>query len=554
MWWLGAWVVFEFATFAAVTTAKKPWNKHTPEGPWDTIVIGSGMGGMTAAAMLAKLGKRVLVLEQHYVPGGFTHMFKRKGWIWDVGVHAVGEVTRHSLTGRLLHHLTDGKLEWASLGPVYEEFYFPDGFELQFPDTPQQFRQNLVDAFPGEEAAIDAYLRHVRDVAAAMKTYYLARLSSGKLAHLSEKLLARKAQAYLTKRTSDVLAELTDNPKLRTVFAAQWGYYGSPPSRSSFAMQALVVKHFLHGAYYPKGGAQEIAYGLLGAVAKAGGWTRIHADVAEILVDDGRAVGVRLRDGEEIRAPRIISAAGVSSTVQRLLPAAYRHKNWAKKVADLRPAPAHVCLYLGFRGDIRTAGAGSANKWFYNSWDPEFEAWDISDPDNLGDAPVLYCSFPSLKDPEHDPGPKQLNTGEVVTFVPWDAFAKWTGTRWQKRGDDYDALKEKLQQHLLAQFLKRMPELEPMLDHVELSTPVSTDHFCRPLKGSIYGLEPTPERFQNEHLRPRSPIPGLMFAGSEVTTVGVMGAMMGGVLAAVSAEPWAAFSMLRGVVNKKRPT
>ncbi|MGB1014122.1 MAG: phytoene desaturase family protein, partial [Nannocystaceae bacterium] len=267
-----------------MTTRKRLWNKTTPPGPWDTIVIGSGMGGMTAAAMLAKLGKRVLVLEQHYVPGGFTHMFKRKGYIWDVGVHAVGEVTPHSMTGRLLALLTDGALKWASLGPVYEDFTFPDGLKLEFPDSPQKFRQNLIDAFPDEVEAIDAYLRHVRDVAAAMKTYYLARLSSGKLAHLSEKLLARKALKYLTQRTSEVIEGLTNNHQLRTVFAAQWGYYGSPPSRSSFAMQALVVKHFLHGGYYPEGGAKEIALGLLGQVAKAGGWTRINADVQEILL------------------------------------------------------------------------------------------------------------------------------------------------------------------------------------------------------------------------------------------------------------------------------
>ena len=86
---------------------RRDWSTKIPPGRWDYIVIGSGMGGMTTAALLAKLGKRVLVLEQHYVPGGFTHAFKRKSWEWDVGVHAVGEVTRHSMTGRLLDKLTD---------------------------------------------------------------------------------------------------------------------------------------------------------------------------------------------------------------------------------------------------------------------------------------------------------------------------------------------------------------------------------------------------------------------------------------------------------------
>ena len=130
-------------THAAGKPAKS-WGKRGPEGPWDTIVIGSGMGGMTTAAMLASFGERVLVLEQHYVPGGYTHMFKRPGYQWDVGVHAVGEVTRHSMTGRLLDHLSGGELAWASLGEIYEQFHFPDGFRIDFPDNPHQFRENLV--------------------------------------------------------------------------------------------------------------------------------------------------------------------------------------------------------------------------------------------------------------------------------------------------------------------------------------------------------------------------------------------------------------------------
>jgi all-trans-retinol 13,14-reductase len=525
--------------------AAKYWSKKSPDTKWDAIVIGSGMGGMTTAALLARFGRKVLVIEQHYVPGGFTHMFNRPGYTWDVGVHAVGEVTARSLTGRILADLTDGRLEWAPLGPVYDQFHLPGGFHIDFPDNPRQFRENLVAAFPEEAAGIDAYLAKVKEVAAGMRGYYLARTMPERLSWLGDRVLARKSQEAFEQRTRDVIAGFTKNEKLRTVLVAQWGYYGSPPSRSSFAIQALVAKHFMHGGYYPVGGAKQIAHELLRTVASAGGWTRIATSVEQILLENGKAVGVRLTSGEEIRAAKVISAAGVASTLRRLLPESMKATPWARDIEQLEPAPAHVCLYLGFKGDIRKAGASAANQWFCNTWDAEQEAWDISQPDALPKAPVLYCSFPSLKDPTHDPGPKEHHTGEVVTFVPWKAFESWQGTRWKRRGPEYDALKAMLQESLLEQFLSWMPQLRPMVDRVELSTPLSTDNFARPMHGSIYGIEPTPERFRNPWLRPRSPIPGLFFSGSEVATVGVIGAMMGGVLAATAAEPVKAIRYLR---------
>jgi all-trans-retinol 13,14-reductase len=538
---------------------EKYWSKRLPEdrqGPFDDIVVGSGIGGMTCAALLSKLGRRVLVLEQHYVPGGFTHVFTRKGYTWDVGVHAVGEVTPHTMPGRLLQTLTDGRLKWTSLGGVYDEFHFPgegeESFRIDFPDSPERFRANLIEAFPDQVHAIDTYLRLVREVSGAMKGYYLARILPEALRGPAEWLFASGARRHFLQNTKDVLDRITDDERLKTVLCAQWGYYGSLPERSSFAMQALVTKHFLYGGYYPEGGSDQIALGLLKTVADAGGWTRIVASVDELLVEGGRCVGVRMEDGEEIRASRVISAAGIVATLQRLLPEAERQAPWVQEaLTGLQPASAHVCLYLGFKGDIRQAGASSANKWFYEVWDwgqVETDSWEVRPGEQAPTAPCLYCSFPSLKDPHHDPGPEERHTGEVVTFVPWQVFEKWSGTRWRKRGEDYEAFKEALQDELLKQFLAHMPELEPYLDYVELSTPLSTEFFCRPIAGSIYGIEPTPQRFENKHLKPRAPLDGLFFAGSEVTTVGVMGAMMGGVLAAGAAEPMGTFKLVRGLM------
>ncbi|MFT7520013.1 MAG: all-trans-retinol 13,14-reductase, partial [Kiritimatiellia bacterium] len=481
---------------------------------------------------------------QHDVPGGFTHAFTRKGYTWDVGVHAVGEVTEHSMTGRLLRKLTDDRLKWTSLGSVYEHFHFPDGFRIDFPDKPEAYRASLIEAFPDEVQAIDAYLAKVHEVSSAMRGYYQARALPKGLAAVGSFLMARRADKAFELNTGEFIESLTDNPKLRTIFVAQWGYYGSPPSRSSFAIQALVVKHFKHGGYYPVGGSERIAVELLRTVSEQDGWTRVCADVDEIIIERNKVVGVRLEDGEVIQAKRVISAVGAVSTCKRLLPQAVADQKWARGIRGLPPSAAHVCLYIGFKGDIAAAGASAANQWFCETWDYEMQAWPIAQGQPIGRAPVLYCSFPSLKDPTHEAGDEVRHTGEVVTFVPWSAFTKWQDTEWRKRGDDYEAFKQALTDAMLEQYLQHMPQLRDLVDYVELSTPLSTDTFCRPTQGSIYGIEATPERFRNPYLRPATPVKGLFLAGSEIATVGVIGAMMGGVMSVMASEPRGAMKLL----------
>jgi len=528
------------------TVDKSLFSTSSPDVVWDYVVIGSGMGGMTTASLLAKLGKRVLVLEQHYVPGGFTHTFRRKKWAWDVGVHAVGEVDENAILGRVLDKLGSGRLEWTSLGGVYDEFHFPD-LRIDFPNSKQAFVANLEAAFPTQRRAIADYLNKAKEVSGAMRSYYLSRVVPPSWAAIADPLLARKAHHALTQTTQSVLDGMSSDERLKSVLTAQWGYYGVPPARSSFAIHALVARHFVHGGFYPKGGAARIAESLLSTVANAGGWTRIRADVAEILVENGRAVGVRLRDGEEIRAKRVVSAAGALPTVERLLPASERNKPWVDSIRRLKPSPCHVCLYIGFRGDIRTAGATAANKWFYETWSKDAVHWDVSHGE--AEAPILYTSFPSLKDPDHDAGPEQLHTGEVVTFVPYEFFADWKEGRWRRRGEDYDQLKTTLSAQLLDQLCRHMPGLRSMVAFTELSTPLSTEHFTRSAQGSIYGLEPVPERYQTRALRPQTPLPGLFLSGADMASVGVMGAMVGGVLSAVAAEPLSALRFLRSAIR-----
>jgi len=138
------------------------WKLYSPgklsnQSNYDVIVVGSGIGGLTAAALLAKLGKRVLVLEKHYVAGGFTHSFSRKGYDWDVGAHYIGDVLRpESFLRRTFDLISEERLKWLPLPDVYDRAVFPEG-TYDFVTVRKQFRERLLQYFPNERKCIDSY-------------------------------------------------------------------------------------------------------------------------------------------------------------------------------------------------------------------------------------------------------------------------------------------------------------------------------------------------------------------------------------------------------------
>ena len=182
-------------------------------------------------------------------------------------------------------------------------------------------------------------------------------------------------------------------------------------------------------------------------------------------------------------------------------------------------------------------GLPKTNFWVYPS--ERFEQ-DIESylEDTARELPLAYISFPSAKDPDFERRYPGRSTIEVVAFGPHEWFEPWAGTTWGKRGEDYEALKEQLSQRLLDALYRKLPHLEGKVDYYELSTSLSTDWFCRYTKGEIYGLDHDPQRFEQDWLRPRTEVTGLYLAGQDVMSCGVVGAMVGGLLAVVAAGGW----------------
>ncbi len=153
-----------------------PYVSSEIDSRYDAIVIGSGLGGLSSAALMAKAGKKVLVLERHYTAGGFTHSFRRQGYEWDVGVHYIGEVHNPaSPLRRVFDVITDGHLQWAKMDPVYDKIIIKDQ-QYNFVAGAAQFREELLKSFPHARAQIDDYLKHIRAATRSLQAHFGQRL------------------------------------------------------------------------------------------------------------------------------------------------------------------------------------------------------------------------------------------------------------------------------------------------------------------------------------------------------------------------------------------
>jgi all-trans-retinol 13,14-reductase len=196
-------------------------------------------------------------------------------------------------------------------------------------------------------------------------------------------------------------------------------------------------------------------------------------------------------------------------------------------LGNVTPSSAHLCLYVG----MKQAAPEGTNLWVLPSYDQDARAERyLADPSMP--FPFLFISFPSAKDPDFSRRFPERATAEVVTPAHYSWFSAWQDTRWKKRPADYEAFKQQLAERLQGELERQVPALAGKVDVAELSTPLTTRHFTNYRAGEIYGLNSTPDRFKLRCLTPRTTIRNLYLTGQDICTLGVVGAMFGGVLAA----------------------
>ncbi len=442
---------------------------------YDAIVIGSGIGGLVTATQLAAKGAKVLVLERYLIPGGSGGYFEREGYRFDVGASMIFGFGDRGTTNLLTRALDAVDMEIETFAdPVQIHYHLPD-LELKVHRDYEAFLQELIAIFPHEEQGIRAFYGKCWEVFNYLNSMELLSLEEPRYlmrVFFQKPWSCLGLAKYLPLNAGDIARKYIKDPKLLQFIDMECYLWSVVPADKTPMINAGMVFSDRHygGINYPKGGVGQIAQKLADGLIKAGGEIKYKARVTEIIIENGKAVGVKLADNTEYRAKRIISNATRWDTFGKLLKSEYTPKKEQKWQQRYQKSPSFLSLHLGVDASVLPEGT-ECHHILLESWDKMEQSQG-----------TIFVSIPTLLDPSLAPAGYHI----VHTFTP-STIEEWQGLSTQ----EYEEKKEQAANKLIDRLEAIFPRLSAGLDYQEVGTPRTHRRFLGREDGT-YG--PVPRR------------------------------------------------------------
>jgi phytoene dehydrogenase-like protein len=502
---------------AGVSTLALDWSvlprgagAQKSENEFDAIIIGSGLGGLSCAAALARQGFRPLVLEKHDRPGGYATTFTRPGGFeFDVSLHSTTVGERSGI-----HNLIPGFSEIDGV----EFVPHPNLYRVIFPEhdirVPQRNLKGYIDLlanhFPEEKTGIDGLFADMQGLSNDINKFSRAQGQVDMMRFPAE--FPYLFNCY-SKTWEQMMAARLRNPKLKAIVSTLWGYYGLPPSKLASFYYALPTIGYLEGGgYYPRGRSQKISNAFVQFIKEKGGQVLLNQRVSKILVKDQSAYGIRAEDGKEYTAKVVVSNANAYDTFHTMMPPNDTLAQYLARMDKFSVSLSSFQIFLGLKKDlIRELGLKDTEIFYETGYDADagYRTALNAEVENGGYGMMLYDNL------YEGYSPKGKNTLTIMTLQGYDHWQKYEADYFNNKKEAYRAEKERLANVLIDKVEQTLlPGLRKAIAVKEIGTPLTNVRYTGNYRGAIYGWDQTPDNSGPQRLPHATPIKNLYLAGA----------------------------------------
>lgn len=495
-----------------------------PNTKYDSIIVGSGAGGLTTAVALAQAGQKVLVCEQHDVPGGWTHSFTLDGYRFSPGVHYIGSLNPGEYLSNVYRGLGISQdLEFVELNPGAYDHIFIGDEQFDIPKGRENYMERLIERFPDEAIGIRKLFTAIDDISFLAHNLPRGIISFSKLGCIK----------WLWKSGGALVNHYVKDQVLRAILLSQSGDHGVPPSKVSSLFTIGIIRHYYTGGVYPKGGAHIIPRAYVRALKRAGGEIKLSTPVNKIIIENGTAVGVEIGGGEKLFAKTIISNADPETTFNIMIGAKHLSNKLNRKLNKIKYSTSCLSLYLAVDLDLKSMGFDSGNYWFYNHADlDEIYTKGMGDSAAYNNPDSMFMTITTLKDPNKKHN--KNHTIEAFSFANHTAFDKWKNEPKGERSPDYYKFKDEIMDRMLTFLEKRVPGIKKAVVFKDLGTPLTNAHYINSFNGNIYGTDKIKKQLGPFGFNTKTEIKNLYLCGASTLSHGVAGVTGTGLRAAAT--------------------
>ncbi len=461
---------------------------------WDVIIMGAGVAGLTCGCLLAQKGLKVLIIEKNQKIGGCCSSFQKEGFSFDLSVQSLGECQKGGRIWKLMQRLDLlDQIHFVPLEPA-REYHFPDQRILQSSHLETHI-ENLSRLFPKERRGIEQVYTVLRktfdefsEVPSSLNWFDPSSFSS-QFPFLTQ---------YKDKTFGQLLGEHLSHPFLKTILSIRSSYALLPPDEISVAgMAGIEMSYFNYGVSCIRGRVEELPVHMGEVFKKWKGEMILGQEVEKILIDNRRAMGVQLKDGQIYTGRVIVSNIDAQTTFFTLLGENQIPSGYRSKLKGLRPSLSYFILYLGIEGHLEELSVSNNEVFSDVELSKEYGALYEN---RIPEGAPFYLLAPSRVNPSHAPEGK--STLCLSIKAPYHFCEGW-----------HQGIIERLSQYLISRALALIPDLKKRILVSAETTPITIQKWTGNLQGAAYGWAQIPSQSGIYRLQRTTPIPNLFLTG-----------------------------------------